>query len=578
MRIDAGRKVMTKHGRLAIYILILSLILAGCSVPKSQTASTAKDSDKPGTAVKDQGKTSEEKQADQIKARADLEAKRRAEMGEFYVPLPPLDQEPELTTVKAKALYLTANVAGFDFNEEDVAYYADYIRSISGQSDKPADASRLPEVNKLEKALGICEATEINALVIDIKNDDGVVAWNSDIPIVNRIKSNVSAPIKDFDKLMDYLDKKNIYRIARIVAFKDPYFAGLETSHAIQLKTGGVYKDYSGKMWVNPFDEYVWKYLLAVSKEAALRGFQEIQYDYVRFPDDAKTYNPITEFPGRNSRDKDEGIEDFLKYAKSELEPYHVHMAADVFGIITHSWDDKPEDIGQTWRKIANQADYICPMVYPSHYGTGLYGFNVPDQHPYEVVRIALMEAIERNAAQKDPAVIRPWIQGFNANWVKGHINYDARTISSQLAASSELGIDEYIIWNATNNYDPMTFFYKGQINTNIRKSGEDLVARTPELTLKKYLDAAKNQRFSVLYLLTPINGRQEDFDEFAAGAKNGSILKKYEIQNINKNEDGSFTANVSEEYGSTTGTAEKSQTRYNIILEKDVYKVEKAK
>lgn len=578
MRIDAGRNAMNKYGRLAIYILILSLILAGCSGPKSQTASNAKDGENPGASIKDQGKTEEEKHADQIQARADLEAQRKAETGEFYVPLPPLGEEQELKTVKAKALYLTANVAGFDFNESDVAYYADYIRAISGQSGKPADGSRLQEINKLEKALGICEATEINALVIDVKNDDGVVAWSSDVEIVNKIKSNASAPIKDYGKLMDYLEKKDIYRIARIVAFKDPYFAGLETTHAIQLKSGGVYKDYSGKMWVNPFDEYVWKYLLAISKEAALRGFQEIQYDYVRFPDDAKTYNPITDFPGRNGRDKDEGIEDFLKYAKAELEPYHVHMAADVFGIITHSWDDKPEDIGQTWRKIANQVDYICPMIYPSHYGTGLYGFDVPDQHPYEIVRISMMEAIERNAAQKDPGIIRPWIQGFNATWVKGHINYDAGTISSQLAASSELGIDEYIIWNAGNTYDPMTFFYISRINPNVRKSGEDLVARTPELTLKKYLDAAKNQRFSVLYLLTPIGERAEDFDEFAAGAAINPILKSYEIVNINKNEDGSFTANVNEEYGPTSGAAQKSQSRYKIILEKDVYKVEKAK
>lgn len=578
MRIDAGRKAMKKQGRLAIYILILGLILTGCSGPKSQTESNIKDGEKSGAEVKENGKTQEEKQAEATKARAELEAQRKAEMGEFYVPLPPLGGEQELTTVKAKALYLTANVAGFDFNEADVEYYADYIRSISGQSDKPADGSRLPEINKLEKALGICEATEINALVIDVKNDDGVVAWNSDVGIVNRIKSNASAPIKDYGKLMDYLKKKEIYRIARIVAFKDPYFAGLETSHAIQLKAGGVYKDYSGKMWVNPFDEYVWKYLIAISKEAALRGFQEIQYDYVRFPDDAKTYNPITEFPGRNGRDKDEGIEDFLKFAGKELEPYHVHMAADVFGIITHSWDDKPEDIGQTWRKIANQVDYICPMVYPSHYGTGLYGFDVPDQHPYEIVRISMMEAIERNAAQKKPGIIRPWIQGFNANWVKGHINYDAGTISSQLAASSELGIDEYIIWNAGNTYDPMTFFYKSRINPNVRKSGEDLVARTPELTLVKYLDAAKNQRFSVLYLLTPIGERAEDFDEFAAAAANGSILKNYEILSINKNDDGSFTANVNEEYGQDAGTAQKSQSRYKIILEKDVYKVKKAK
>jgi hypothetical protein len=253
-------------------------------------------------------------------------------------------------------------------------------------------------------------------------------------------------------------------------------------------------------------------------------------------------------------------------------------MAADVFGIVTHSWDDKPEDIGQTWRKIANQVDYICPMVYPSHYGPGLYGFDVPDRHPYEVVRIALMEAIERNAAQKAPGIIRPWIQGFSANWVKGHINYDAGTISSQLAAGSELGIDEYIIWNAANTYDPMTFFYKARINTNARKSGEDLVARTPEAALTKYLDAARNKRFSVLYLLTPIGERPEDYDEFAAAAGNGSILKNYQILGINKNKDGSYTADVNEDYGAAAENAEKSPVQYNIILEKDVYKIEKVK
>ena len=335
-------------------------------------------------------------------------------MGEFYVPLPAVGQEPELTTVKAKALYLTSNVAGFDFKEEDVDYYADYIRLISGQSNKPADTSRLSEINKLEKALGICEATEINALVIDVKNDDGVLAWNSDIGIVNQIKSNASAPFKNYQKLMDYLKKKNIYAHRQDRGVQGSVFCGgMESSHAIQLKSGGVYKDRAGKMWVNPFDDYVWKYVVAVSKEAALRGFQEIQYDYVRFPDDAKKYNPITDFPGRNGRDKDVGIEDFLKYAKAELAPYHVRLGADVFGVSTHSWDDKPEDIGQTWRKIADQVDYICPMVYPSHYGSGFYGFSVPDQHPYEVVRIALQEGLERNAAEKNPGIIRPWIQGF---------------------------------------------------------------------------------------------------------------------------------------------------------------------
>lgn len=572
---------MKKNSILAIYILAFSLILFGCPDRSIQTQSPSEDVKTADPIEKDSGKTPEQKKAEQIKEREELEAQIKVEAGEFYVPLPALGQEPEVSKVKAKALYLTANVAGFDFNEEDVNYYADYIRAISGEAGKAADTSRMSEINKLEKALGICEATEINALVIDIKNDDGVVAWNSDIDIVNQIKSNSSAPFRNYEKLMNYLKEKNIYPIARIVAFKDPYFAEVKSEHAIQLKSGGVYKDYSGRMWVNPFDDYILKYVVAISKEAALRGFQEIQYDYVRFPDDAKTYNPITEFPGRNGRDKDEGIEDFLKYAKAELEPYHVYMSADVFGITTHSWDDKPEDIGQTWRKIADQADYICPMIYPSHYGPGLYGFNVPDQHPHEIVNLSLLEAIERNAAEKNPGTIRPWIQGFTASWVKGHIDYDAKTISVQLAASMELGIDEYIIWNASNNYDPMTFFYSDRINTSIRQNGEDILSRTPEAALSKYLDAEKNKKYSVVYLLTPITERPENYDEFVSEIeKDPSIIKHYDILSVNKNDDGTYTATVNTEYGQDAEVTVKTEaeTQYKIILEKSVYKVIKQK
>ncbi len=561
---------------IVIAVMTIGLILSGCSAP-TKSQSIPKPAEQADYIETDFNKMTEEQKAELVRERKELEEKRKAEAGEFYVPLPALGQETELKTVKAKALYLTANVAGFDFNREDIAYYADYIDAISGKSGKPADGSRLSEVNKLEMALGICEATEINALVIDIKNDNGVVAWDCDIDIVNQINSNATAPIKNYGKLMDYLKEKNIYRIARVVAFKDPYFAEVKSEHAIRLKAGGIYKDYSGKTWVNPFDEYVWQYVLAVSKEAALRGFEEIQYDYVRFPDGAKKYNPITDFPGRNDRDKDEGIEDFLKYAKSELEPYNVHVSADVFGIVTHSWDDKPEDIGQTWRKIANQVEYICPMIYPSHYGPGLYGFDVPDRYPYEIVKLSMAEALERNAAQKNPGIIRPWIQGFTATWVKGHINYDAKTISTQLIACMELGIDEYIIWNAANNYDPMTFFYQDRINQSIRKSGEDILARTPEMALQRYLDAEKNRQFSVMYLLTPIGERLEDFDAYAAEwEKTAHLLKSYQIVGIDQNEDGTYTAAVNAVYNAGSGTFESKEVKYQIILEKAVFKIAK--
>ncbi len=516
-----------------------------------------------------------EKEAKLREARAILENQRKEALGEFYVPLPPLGQERQLETVKAKALYVTAYVAGFDFDENDVNYYAEYIRAISGQSGKSTDTSRLGDVNKLEKALAICESTEINALVIDVKNDSGMVAWDSDIGIINQIKSNWSKPLKNYKKLMDYLDKKEIYTIARVVAFKDPYFAKQQSAHAIQLKAGGVYKDRSGMAWVNPFDEYVWKYLVAVSQEAALRGFDEIQMDYVRFPDGAKSYNPITEFPGRDGRDKDEGIEDFLKYANEALEPYQVHLSADVFGVITHTWDDKPEDIGQTWRKIANQTDYICPMIYPSHYNAGFYGYAVPDQNPYGVSRKAVMEGIEQSAAEMKPAILRPWFQSFTATWVKGYISYNAKAISDQIVAAAELGVDEYILWNVSNNYDPMIFFYQKRIDSGIRKSGEDILGRTAETALKKYLDAAKNKRYNTLYLLTPMAEREADYDAYASTLGQAPrSLKSFQILSITSVEGGIGTALVKETYVSGNTVEEPVEANYQIILENQVYKV----
>ncbi len=551
---------------LLINLIILSILFSACSKQEPETPI-------------EEGPTQEEidaqELAQKIEERRVLEEQRKVDLGEFYVPLPSLEEPNDLVTVEAKALYVTSNVAGFEFNLDDIEYYKNYILALSGQSGQTVDESRLDQVNKLEKILGIAEATEINALVIDVKNDEGLVAWNSDIQIVNSVGSNWNSPLKNFENLMTYLNEKEIYTIARIVAFKDPYFAKNNPDHAIQLSAGGVYKDKAGFAWVNPFDDYIWKYVVAVSQEAALRGFDEIQYDYVRFPDNAGHYNPITYFPGRNDRDKDEAIRDFLLFARESLKPYNVHVSADVFGVVTHSWDDKPEDIGQTWRLIANSTEYICPMIYPSHYGSGFYGFAVPDQYPYEIVRTALLEALERNAAQKDPAIIRSWYQGFTATWVKGNILYEEDAIGKQLAAGKELGLNEYIIWNASNTYYPLSFFYEDKVNKNVRIEGEDILERTPEEALKRYLDAQIFKRYSHQYLLTPIDSRSEDYDIFSESIKSIEfVLKNYEVLSITKNEDNTYTAMVNANYSSTQGKATLENASFTIILEKDVYKI----
>ena len=545
--------------------MIVSLALSGCTSNNETVNKTTE-----GTEINE-----EDKQKSLQKEREDLEETRKEKSGEFYVPLPPLDEEKELKTVKAKALYLTANVAGFKFQEENIDYYVDYINALNGKSGKSPDTSKLNEINKLEKALGIAKASEVNSMVIDIKNDNGHVTWESELDVVDQVGSNVDMFFKDYNPLMDYLKQNEIYTIARVVAFKDPLFAESMPEHAIQLKEGGVYLDNNGEAWVNPFSEYVWNYVIAVSKEAAVRGFDEIQYDYIRFPDRASQYNPITEFPGRDGRDKDEGIEDFLIAAKEELEPYKVHVSADAFGIVTRSWNDIPDDIGQTWRKIANNADYICPMIYPSHYGPGVYGFDVPDKHPYEISRLAVMEGIERNAAQKDPGIIRPWFQGFSAPWVNGHIDYDGEAISDQMVAAAELGIEEYIIWNGGNNYNPMSFFYDDRIDNDILDENQDIMDRTPEMALEKFLNAQKNVDYMNLYLLTLIEDRQEDYDKFEEDMeKTNPILESYTISSVNKNKGKGYSAIVDVSYTSDLGKFNNEKARFDIIEENKVFKV----
>lgn len=570
---------MKKNIYLLFSLLILSLVLTGCKIDDKVVDEANKDNEVLEEEVEEEEELSEEeKQKILEEERAELEKARKEELGEFYVPLPALGEENELKTVKAKALYLTGNIAGFNFDQENIDYYVEYINALNGSSGKAPDESRVDEINKLEKVLAIAEATEINSLVIDVKNDSGHVTWNSDVGIVQEVNSHLDPRFADYHTLMDYLREKDIYTIARVVAFKDPFFAESKPEHAIQLTEGGVYFDRAGESWVNPFDKYVWDYVVSLSKEAALRGFDEIQYDYVRFPDGASRYNPITTFPGRDDRKKDEGIEDFLAYAREELQPYNVHVAADVFGIVTRSWDDIPDDIGQTWRKVANNSDYICPMIYPSHYGPGLYGYDVPDKHPYEIAKLAVMEGIERNAAQKNPGLIRPWFQGFSAPWVKGHIKYDGKAISDQMVAAWELGVEEYIIWNAGNNYNPMSFFYHDRIN---KKEDENLdrLERTPEEALEIFLKAERDNRHSIQYLLTPIGDRAEDFDDFVVELKKtNSVLNSYTINSVEKAGGKGYKALVDVSYSSDKGKFSAENAEFEIIEENQVFKVRTVK
>lgn len=220
-------------------------------------------------------------------------------------------------------------------------------------------------------------------------------------------------------------------------------------------KTGGIWADNKGVVWIDPYRKEVWDYNIALAKEAAKKGFKEIQFDYVRFPDNGKKVDQEVAFYQQNGKPKQQVIADFLAYAKKELAPYNVYISADIFGLVPSVSDDM--GIGQKWELVSPQVDYISPMMYPSHYANGTFGLAVPDARPYETIYHGLQDAQKKDAVlrnnKQQPAIIRPWYQDFTARWVKGHIPYGPPEVLAQIKAGRDLGVDEYLIWDAGNTY-----------------------------------------------------------------------------------------------------------------------------
>lgn len=288
----------------------------------------------------------------------------------------------------------------------------------------------------------LVDTTELNALVIDMKDDMGYLTAPLDIPLSKEIKAknHRGGSIQDN---MRILYEKNIYPIARIVVFKDPTLAEGKTELAINNAVGLPWRDRKGLAWVDPHNKEVWKYAVDVAKEAAKYGFREIQFDYVRFPTDGNVKSAI--YPYATGQAKEDVILDFLAYAKKELEEYNVFIAADVFGLTTLTLDDM--GMGQKFEKVITQVDYICPMVYPSHYGAGNYGFSNPNAYPYEVVKKSLLDGLKK-AAGTD-VIIRPWLQDFSL----GKPRYGSDEVRAQITATYDAGLEEWILWNAGNRY-----------------------------------------------------------------------------------------------------------------------------
>ncbi len=484
---------LKKISLVKLTLLILSLIMAlfffGCTAPATNPDGGAgveneeikeenngeengEIADKEKEEEKEEEICPEEKKAEE---RREQEVALQEELGEFFVPLPPLEKE-ENPPVKARGIYVTGNSAGYE--------------------------------ERFNRLLEMIETSELNTMVIDVKNDHGIITYPSEIEIAQEVQEGQAVPVRDIGEVMDRLEKRDIYPIARIVVFRDPLLSRHYPEWFLQRKEGGVWEDGKGFKWSSPYMKEVWDYNIAIAKEAALMGFREIQFDYVRFPENAERLDREANFPGQDDRSKEEIIRDFLIYAGEELEEYNVYLSADVFGVISTSWGDSDE-IGQNWEKLTPYVDYICPMVYPSHYGPGYFGYSVPDAEPAGTVRHGLKDAVKRNAPVEDPAIIRPYLQGFTASWVRGNISYGPQEVRAQINAALELGIDEYLIWNARNRYNPDFFLTeeaarqeRERILKEREEEGRCTLNKTAREALVDYLEGVKEKDWRKTYLL----------------------------------------------------------------------------
>ncbi|WP_396125570.1 putative glycoside hydrolase [Bacillus sp. Marseille-Q3570] len=313
--------------------------------------------------------------------------------------------------------------------------------------------------SRFEKLVSLLNKTELNAMVVDIKDDHGYITY---IPDKESPLHSAGQPyIKDPRKMLETLEKNEIYPIARVVVFKDSVLA--KQKPELSFKNGGsVWKNGRGEAFVNPFMKEVWDYNVQVAIEAAKLGFQEIQFDYVRFPEGFEKRDKSLSYNQGEYADLDidsvqkrvTAVTEFVEYARKQLEPYGVKVSVDIFGY-TATLPEAP-GIGQNFSKISSHVDVISSMIYPSHW-TSYFGIAKPDLEPYRLVTEYAKMENKKLGELENPPISRPWIQDFTASYLGSgnYMNYGKAEVEAQIRALNENGINEFLLWDAGNTYTP---------------------------------------------------------------------------------------------------------------------------
>jgi hypothetical protein len=304
---------------------------------------------------------------------------------------------------------------------------------------------------KLNDLIGVAKRTEVNALVIDVKDDRGFVLYRSNVALAREIGADTAdghwMSRAKLRAVIDTMVAHNIYPIARIVVAKDPLLAQKKLDLAIKRKSDlKPWLDKNGNPWLDPHQPAVWQYAADLAREAYEMGFSEVQFDYVRFPDEKRLISE-TVYPLANGRSRAQVIRDQLGFVRKALRPHPMRVTADVFGLTATDTTDM--GIGQRWEMFVDQVDVVLPMIYPSHFARGTYKLRNPNAHPYETIAHALKDVIARSDSVPNAAIIIPWYQDFTL----GAPRYTAAQIRAQKKAGYDNGFQSWILWNPSSNY-----------------------------------------------------------------------------------------------------------------------------
>ncbi len=314
----------------------------------------------------------------------------------------------------------------------------------------------------------LVDSTEINAVVIDVKDYTGRISFMVEDPELMKIGAS-ERRIPDIKEFIDKLHGKGVYVIARISVFQDSFMMSVHPEWAVKTKSGEIWKDYKGVKWLDVGAKPVWEYTARIGREAYAVGFDELNFDYIRFPSDGNLED--ISYTWAEGRQRAEVVRDFYSYMHDQFANSGIPTSADLFGLTTSA--DGDLGIGQILEYALDSFDYVAPMVYPSHFGAGFDGYKKPAQYPYEIIYSSMLSAIKKALATttssallaEDPIAstspqlytkksydiqkLRPWLQAFDLGAV-----YTPEMVRKQIQATYDVGLTSWMLWNAASVYD----------------------------------------------------------------------------------------------------------------------------